>query len=196
MRAQPLEERLGVGLDEEHRPRRRAQDPLVDGVVEEPHETLVVAIEVEQRDGLAVHPELRPGEDLDDLLERPDAAGDGDEGVRQLGHERLALVHRPHDAQVLEALVRELARLELLGDDPGDAAARLGGRVGKDAHEPGAPAAVDDPDPLGGQQAREALGALRVGGARAGLRAGVEAHGPDRRHGKSSALITRARASV
>ena len=48
--------------------------------------------------GLACNPELRPGEDLEQLVGRPEAAGQGDEGVGAVGHDGLALVHRlDHD---------------------------------------------------------------------------------------------------
>jgi hypothetical protein len=40
-----------------------------------------------------VDAELAPGHDLEELVERADAARERDEAVGQLGHERLAGVH-------------------------------------------------------------------------------------------------------
>ena len=61
---------------------------------------VVVAVHVEQRTGLAVPAELGPGPHLEQLVQRAEAAGQRDEGVGELGHEGLALVHRVHHAQV------------------------------------------------------------------------------------------------
>src|SRR3712207_8494455 len=41
-----------------------------------------------------------PGEDLEELFERPGAAGEGDKALRELRHQRLALMHRADHAQV------------------------------------------------------------------------------------------------
>ena len=50
-----------------------------------------------QDHGLGMQPELRPGDDLDQFVERAHAARQADEGIRHVGHERLALVHRVDD---------------------------------------------------------------------------------------------------
>ena len=46
----------------------------------------------------------------------PDPAGQRDEAVGELGHQRLALVHRADDVQLGERRVRDLAAHQRLGD--------------------------------------------------------------------------------
>jgi hypothetical protein len=47
-----------------------AEQLLCGGVVEEREQRIEVAVNVEQRAGLAVQAELRPGEDLEELVQR------------------------------------------------------------------------------------------------------------------------------
>ena len=110
--------------DRQQRARLRAQEALLHGVVEEGDERLVVAGHVDQPERLGVDAELRPGVDLEELLERADAARQRDEGVGELGHERLALVHGADHPQVVEAGVADLEVEDRLRDDPDDLAAR------------------------------------------------------------------------
>ena len=49
------------------------------------------------QDRLLVAAELRPGELLDQFLQRPDAAGQRHEGVGALEHDAFALVHVARD---------------------------------------------------------------------------------------------------
>ncbi len=95
-------------------------------------------------------PELRPRVDLEQLLERPHPAGQRDEAVGELGHQRLALVHRVDDAQVREARVGDLAIDQRLRDHADRVAARVQHRVGDRAHQPDARPAVDEADALRG----------------------------------------------
>ena len=161
------------------------QEPLVARAVEEPLEQVVVAADVEEPDRLEVDAEHRPGQRLDDLLERPEAAGQGDEGIGQLGHPRLALVHRLDDLQLREAAVADLARPQRARQDADDLAPRVQRRVREDAHEPDARAAVHHADAA----PREDPGDLRggVGVRRTGTRArsGVEADAAQRGHALS-----------
>ena len=90
------------------RRRRRvlgADEAFPDGVPEEREEPRPVALDVDQAHGLPVDAELGPREDLEDLLERAEAARQRHEAVRQRGHQRLALVHRAHDVELGEAVV-------------------------------------------------------------------------------------------
>ena len=121
--------------------------------------------------------ELLPGEDLDQLLERADPARQGHERVRELGHQRLALVHRLHDVQLGQAAVGDLAVHELLRDHADDLAAGLQRGVGQRAHQADRRAAVDDADAAADERPREVLGRLQVDRVRPEARAAVDADG-------------------
>ena len=59
------------------------------------------AVDVGEKHGLAVALQLRPGELLDQFLERADAAGQCDERVGALEHQLLALMHAVDDDELL-----------------------------------------------------------------------------------------------
>ena len=77
------QEVVEVVADRQQRAHLPAQEALLHGVVEEGDERLVVARHVQQPQRLGVDAQLRPGVDLEELLERADAAGQRDEGVRR-----------------------------------------------------------------------------------------------------------------
>ena len=110
----------------------------------------------------------------------PDAAGQGDEAVGQLGHQGLARVHRRDDAHVGDAAVGELPRREAVGDHADDAPARGEGLVGEDAHEADRAAPEHDADPARDEPAGE--GPRRLGVARVAPRARA-AEDADAAHG-------------
>ena len=85
-----------------------AQEPLGDGVVEETQQQVEVAERIEQPDRLCVQAQLSPGGHLGELVERPQATGQGDEPIGELDHRRLALVHGADHPQVREAGVGDL----------------------------------------------------------------------------------------
>ena len=64
-------------------------------------------VHVEDQDRLLVAADLRPGELLDQFLQRPDPARKRDEGVRTLEHDALSLMHVAGDDPLLRALQHE-----------------------------------------------------------------------------------------
>ena len=78
---------------------RRPQELLGARMLEEREQVIVEAGHVQQPARLDVQPKLRPRHRLAELLERAEAAGQGDEAVGQRRHERLALVHRLDDVK-------------------------------------------------------------------------------------------------
>ena len=110
-----------------------------------------------------MQPEHPPGPGLEQLLERARGAGQRDEGVGEVGHHGLALVHRLHDLQPGQAGVRHLVVHQVLGDDADDLAAGGQRGVGDDAHQPDVPAAVDDADAGLRQVGGEGGGGVAVG---------------------------------
>ena len=147
---QPLEP-----VEQGRRPRRHGDrreirlpdEALVGGVPRDVDQRPPEAVDVEQPDRLRVQAELRPRQLLEQLVERPEAARKRSEPVGELGHQRLSLVQRPDDVQLGQSAVGELAIDEQLRDDADHLAARPECAVGDRAHQPDAPAAVDDPDP-------------------------------------------------
>ena len=115
-------------------------------MVEERQQRRVVALDVEQAAGLLVQAELRPGEDLAELLERAEAAGQRDEAVREIGHALLALVHRGGDDQFGQAVVGQLLAPQPLRDDADRLSAGRKHRLGHRAHHANAAAAEDKGD--------------------------------------------------
>ena len=88
--------------------------------------------------------ELLPGEQLEQLVKRPGAAGERDHRVGQLGHQRFALVHGLDDVEFGQTGVGDLV-LDQAPRDHADHGAAGGQRaIGERPHQPDARAAVDD----------------------------------------------------
>src|SRR5690348_17331885 len=86
------QQRLGLVGEQQRRALCRLEEALLHHVIEEAAQARVEAVHVEQRAGLVVQPELVPGPDLKQLLQRADAAWQRHERIRERGHLRLALV--------------------------------------------------------------------------------------------------------
>jgi hypothetical protein len=81
---------------------RRVDEPLGLHVLDEDEHRVPETGDIGEHDRLAVMAELRPGHDLDDLLDGPDAAGQRHKGVGFLEHRVFALVHVLGDDEVVE----------------------------------------------------------------------------------------------
>ena len=135
--------------------------------------------------------ELRPGPHLEGFLKGADAAGQGDEGVGQVGHLRLAFMHGRDDAQLGKAPMGDFEVGESFRQHP-DRLASAGERgVRRFAHKADRCAAVNKADAAAGQ--RVAKPARRRPVFRAGAEArsaeNANSHPPTRWHeflGKSS----------
>jgi hypothetical protein len=111
----------------------------------------------------------------------PRPPGEGDEAVRELRHRGFALVHRAHDTQVGERVVRHFAVHQALWDDAGHLDPGRRGFLGDDAHQPDAGAAVHQPQPAPGEQPRHRAGGLHIGRVPSEARAEKDTdafHGP------------------
>ena len=143
------------------------------------------AADIGDENRLRVAIELRPGQLLDQLLQRADPARQGDEGVRPIEHRLLALMHAVDDEHFLRGVERVLLANEEGRDDPGHVAAGVERRPGQATHQPFAAAAVDEADPIGRKRPPELFCGVAeprvVAVARSAIDADVSnrAHGPD-----------------
>ena len=85
----------------------------------------------------------------------PQPPGQSDEAVRELGHRRLALVHRLDDAQVVQPAVADLLLDEVPRDHPGDVAAGRERGVGDRPHQADRAAAVDEAEAAADERGRQ-----------------------------------------
>ena len=90
-------------------PTVRADEGELAHVVEQRAERIPEAADIGDQDRLLVTAELRPGELLDQFLQRADAARQGHEGVGALEHDALSLMHVARDDQFLR-VARAAAR--------------------------------------------------------------------------------------
>src|SRR5215204_6025282 len=178
----------GVALDHEQFAGLLAQEALGYGVREELVDAVVVALDAEQRARLPVEAELCPGIDLEQLLERSDPARQRDEGVGELGHRRLALVHGADYAHVGHVAVSDLAVDQRARDHARKLAARVEYRVGEHAHQADSTAAIDHADPLRREQPRQLRGGIAIGRPRAGAGPAEDA---DALHARQARLFGR-----
>jgi hypothetical protein len=85
---------------------------------------------------------LRPRQHFAKLVQRPESARQSNEGIRQFGHQRLALVHRADDMEFRQTLVTDLPCHEVFGDDSYPLAACFQSGVRDYPHETHIPASV------------------------------------------------------
>ena len=160
-------------------------EALVHRMAEEGEEVVEVAVDVEDAAALVVDAELRPGDRFHELLAGAEPPWQHDERVRQLGHERLALVHGRDHVEIAEGAVRDLVPGQGLGDHARRPSACRDGSVGHHAHQPDRGAAVDEADATLGQPGAEALGGRCEGGVRSGAGPAEHAYGGRRPHAGS-----------
>ncbi len=153
-----VEQHGGVFAGEDHLAVGGMEEAVGDGAIAEPEKRIEVAIDVEQRDGLVMKAELRPSKSFKEFVERAETAGQGEEGLGDFVHERLAVVHGFDDMEAAESGVGDLFVNERLRDDANDVPAGGKSGVGEGAHQTDAGAAVDE--------AQAAAGDFRAGEAR------------------------------
>lgn len=123
----------------------RAQQACCDDAIEEGEQRIVETVYVPEHEGFGVKSELRPRGDFKRFVQGTEAAREGDEAIGEIGHERLALVHGIHHAQVLELQIGRFFFNEETRDDAGDFAAMGEDGIGKQAHETQMAATIDEP---------------------------------------------------
>lgn len=160
-----MREGLFDGVDDEKKiAGLRLEYAFGDAVVEEVEQLVIEAIDVEEKGWLLVQVQVLPGENLEHLLERAEAARKDEEGIGQLGHLGFARVHGGGDVQLGEAAVCDLELDEAFGDDSNDAAAAGKTGFGDGSHQTDVGSAVDDTDALFGESATEGDGSFKIEG--------------------------------
>jgi hypothetical protein len=131
----------------------RFEHTFGDAVVEEGEELVVEAVDVKKKDRLRVDFKSVPGEDLKELFEGAEAAGESDEGVGFFSDERLASMHGTSNVKFADAVMGDLKIDEDLGDDTDNLAVFCQGRFGDSLHETDIGPAVDNADVASGKGA-------------------------------------------
>eukprot|EP00913_Durusdinium_trenchii_P021341 g20054.t1 len=147
-------------------------EPLNAHVIDQRQHGIPEPADIGENHRLLVAPELAPGHDFDDLLERPDAARQGHEGIRPLEHLVLALMHVGGDDQLVELPERVTGCLHIdqeLRNDARHLAAIGQNPCGHRAHDPLGTSAIDQPDTMRGNRLAEGTASRQIGGITAGL---------------------------
>ena len=74
-----------------------AHEILLHGPLKESQEGVIITVGIKDHDRVGEQAELFPGDDLEQLLEGATTTGQGNNGVGQVSHPLLALVHRLGD---------------------------------------------------------------------------------------------------
>ena len=127
-------------------------------MLHEGHQAAVVAVGVQQAHGLVVVAQLAPGPDLEQLLQRAYATGQGQEGVAALGHHGLAFVHARDHMQFVAQLVGQLLVHQRLRDDAHHASAGQARGLGHRTHQAATPTAIDQLPAMAANPAAHGLG--------------------------------------
>src|ERR1019366_2050700 len=157
------------GIPRQHQPSvLRLQKSLLHRMVEHRQQRSVIPQDIQDTAGLRMQTELRPSYRLAELLQSPEPTRQRDEGVRQVGHERLAFVHRVHNVKLRQPLVPDLAPHKVFGDDSHRLAARPQHRVREHTHQTHIAAAVHQANVASHQFRSHILGGSAVLRAAAG----------------------------
>lgn len=97
---------------------------------------------VEQPDRFIVNAELTPRKNVAELVKRPEAARQSDEGLTPIRHSRFALVHALDDLELRQSIVGDLGACQSARYDANDVAAGFQRCIGEYAHQSDSPAAV------------------------------------------------------
>ena len=125
---------------------QRAQKFLIAGMIDEGHQMVKKSADVEDAHRFAVIAQLQPGQRLEQFIKRAVAAGEGDEAVGEISHQRFALVHVLHHMHFGDASMADFLVHQQLRDDADHLAAGGQAGIGRDAHQADAAATVNQAD--------------------------------------------------
>ena len=131
---------------------------------------------VEEHQWLLYETELIPGEDLEGFVKGAESPWHHDESARQLGHSRLAFVHRIHDVEDVESGMGGLGSHQWFGDHTVHESSGVQNRIGHHTHEPDPTPAVDESEIGLGDGPTEFSGFRGEFGSTPRTRSAVHAH--------------------
>lgn len=139
-------------------------EPISAGMAQEVEKGLIKAFGIDDPDRLTVLFEFEPGHLLKEFLVGPDAAGEGDKGVGEFAHERLALMHGVDHAEIGKFGMNDLEAVHEMRNDADNGAVGIQAGICDGPHEAGAAAAVDEGEPALAEKAPGFAGDRPEGG--------------------------------
>src|SRR5262249_39396845 len=138
--------------------------------------------------GLLLNSQLRPSDGLAELFQRAITAGKGNEGIGEICHERLALVHGLDYMQLGHAAMADFAMHQRLRNHADNFTTFAQRCIGERTHQTDAPAAEDHADATFRQKFTESLRRLLVRRARTDRRTTKNTDALEFGHRKSTVL--------
>ena len=120
-----------------------AHEAFLGDVLDKLYETVIIAVYVEQRNGLVEDAQLAEYEGFEELVHRADAAWQGDETVGHVLKDFLAFGHRLDHNQFADFWVTHAHVQKVLGDGAGHLAVAFHHHVGDNFHQAHTAAAVE-----------------------------------------------------
>jgi hypothetical protein len=105
-------------------------------MIEKLDQWVVALIQIEQHDRLVELSELLFDDDLEELIQRADAAGQDEEGIAERQQPSLAFAHIGHDLYTFAAIQRRFQVPQEFGEDACHLRAAIAGRPCRLAHQP------------------------------------------------------------
>ena len=141
----------------------RADELLGHAEVELLEQRIKIAVDIQDSTWLSMESQLAPSDDLAKFVQRAVPAGQRDEGIGQLGHPCLTLMHGGDDVKCCDAVVCDLSVRERFRNDANDLSASFHGGIGNGPHQSHIAATVDKCQTAFRQQPANSTGGLLVG---------------------------------
>ena len=118
-----------------------------------------------------MYSKLSPSVDLEQLLERSEPTGKRYEAIRELGHQRFPLMHRVHNPQLSQPMMRHLVPHHPFGNDTDHLTATSENLVRQSTHHTHARPTIDKSNTFAHQHSRQISRSVRVAVSCTGTRA-------------------------
>ena len=162
---------------------RAVDETLVAHVLHQFQHRVPETVDIGEDHRLGMAAELRPGHDLDDLLQRADTARQCHEGIGALEHHMFALMHVLGDDKLVQLSERMARRLHIdqkFRYDAGHFAAIGKNAAGNCAHDALGAAAIDEANAVFGNGFPKRAARFHMGRITSGLGAAINADGSNR----------------